>query len=163
MVVIVRTLAYVDTRAAKYWWLLLGLVLVLGGAYQAQAADLLEPVKNQEIKQVLRLRVGHSKVLRTPFIVSRISMADPEIADLILIAEKEIYVNALSPGVTNLSLWGKTRFTTATVTVEAFTALGFNVPGLRVRRLWTNVGMEDGQNFDIAGPLPLGFGPQAVE
>jgi pilus assembly protein CpaC len=109
----------VKTKAAKWGWLLLGFVLVLGGAHQAQAANLLERVKNQEIKQVLRLRVGHSKVLRTPFAITRISMADPEIADIILISEKEIYVNALSPGVTNLSIWGKNRFTTATVTVEA--------------------------------------------
>ena len=107
------------TKAAKWGWLLLGLVLVLGGAHQAQAADLLERVKNQEIKQVLRLRVGHSKVLRTPFAITRISMADPEIADIILISDKEIYVNALAPGVTNLSIWGKSRFTTTTVTVEA--------------------------------------------
>jgi pilus assembly protein CpaC len=109
----------VKTKAAKWGWLLLGLVLVLGGAHQTQAADLLERVKNQEIKQVLRLRVGHSKVLRTPFAITRISMADPEIADIILISEKEIYVNALAPGVTNLSIWGKSRFTTTTVTVEA--------------------------------------------
>jgi pilus assembly protein CpaC len=109
----------VKTKAAKWGWLLLGFVLVLGGAHQTQAADLLERVKNQEIKQVLRLRVGHSKVLRTPFAITRISMADPEIADIILISEKEIYINALSPGVTNLSIWGKNRFTTATVTVEA--------------------------------------------
>ena len=93
--------------------LLLGMTLVLGGAFQAQAADLLERVNDQEIKQVLRLRVGHSKVLRTPFAITRISMADPEIADIILISEKEVYVNAQAPGVTNLSLWGKNRFTTA--------------------------------------------------
>jgi pilus assembly protein CpaC len=93
--------------------LLLGVALVLGLAAPAPAADLLERVKDQEIKQVLRLRVGHSKVLRTPFPITRISMADPEIADIILISEREIYVNAQSPGVTNLSIWGKSRFSTA--------------------------------------------------
>ncbi len=107
------------TKAAWLAWLLLGLALVLGGALPAQAADLLERMKDQEIKQVLRLRVGHSKVLRTPFPITRISMADPDIADIILISEKEVYVNAQAPGVTNLSIWGKSRFTTATVTVEA--------------------------------------------
>jgi pilus assembly protein CpaC len=50
-------------------------------------------------------------------------VADPEIADIILISEKEVYVNGLAPGVTNLSLWGKNRFTTATVTVEADVSL----------------------------------------
>ncbi len=89
----------------------------------AWGADLLERVKNQEIAQVLRLRVGHSKVLRTAFPITRISVADPEIADIILISEKEVYVNGLAPGVTNLSLWGKSRFTTATVTVEADVSL----------------------------------------
>ncbi|MDP1761797.1 MAG: pilus assembly protein N-terminal domain-containing protein, partial [Deltaproteobacteria bacterium] len=85
----------------------------------APAADLLDRVKNQEINQVLRLKVGRSKVLRTPFALTRISVADPDIADLILISEREIYINALAPGATNISMWGKSRFTSATVTVEA--------------------------------------------
>jgi pilus assembly protein CpaC len=86
----------------------------------AQAADLLDRVRNQEINQVLRLKVGRSKVLKTPFALTRISVADPDIADLILINEREIYINALAPGATNISMWGKSgRFTSATVTVEA--------------------------------------------
>jgi pilus assembly protein CpaC len=121
--VLVKVKEYSRVPAAKLWWLLLGLALVLGGAFPARATDLLERVKDQEIKQVLRLRVGHSKVLRTPFPITRISMADPEIADIILISDKEIYVNAQSPGVTNLSIWGKNRFSTATVTVEADVSL----------------------------------------
>jgi len=120
---VVRTLEFSQVKAAGWGWLLLGVALVLGLAAPAPAADLLERVKDQEIKQVLRLRVGHSKVLRTPFPITRISMADPEIADIILISEREIYVNAQSPGVTNLSIWGKNRFSTATVTVEADVSL----------------------------------------
>ena len=112
------------TRATRWGSWLLSLV-VLGGLMGSSAwgADLLERVKNQEITQVLRLRVGHSKVLRTAFPITRISVADPEIADIILISEKEVYVNGLAPGVTNLSLWGKSRFTTATVMVEADVSL----------------------------------------
>ena len=109
------------SEAARWFWLLgLGIILAsLAMGEKARAANLLDKVKNQEITQVLRLQVGHSKVLRTPFAITRISVADPEIADIILISDKEIYVNALAPGVTNLSLWGKGRFTAATVTVEA--------------------------------------------
>lgn len=109
------------TRATSWgWWLLtLGMVLWCLPGGSAQGAELLERMKHQEIAQVLRLRVGQSKVLRTAFAITRISVADPEIADIILISEKEIYVNGLAPGVTNMSLWGKGRFTTATVTVEA--------------------------------------------
>ena len=113
----VRTSKNLRIRSRWVWWLALGLVLV--GGSSAGAVELLDRVKNQEIAQVLRLRVGHSKVLRTGFAITRVSVADPDIADIILISEKEIYVNALAPGATSLSLWGKSRFTTATVTVEA--------------------------------------------
>jgi pilus assembly protein CpaC len=98
------------------WW---GIILVFLGAVPAPGADLLDRVRNQEINQVLRLKVGRSKVLRTPFALTRISVADPDIADIILISEREIYINAMAPGATNISMWGKSRFTSATVTVEA--------------------------------------------
>ena len=105
------------------WLLTLGAVLWAMGGSSATGANLLDRMKDQEITQVLRLRVGHSKVLQSPFAITRISVADPEIADIILISEKEIYVNALAPGVTNLSLWGASRFSTAMVVVEADVSL----------------------------------------
>lgn len=111
--------AVVKKPARRWMWLWWGIILVLLGAVPAQAVDLLDRVKNQEINQVLRLKVGRSKVLRTPFALTRISVADPDIADLILITDREIYINALAPGATNISMWGKSRFTSATVTVEA--------------------------------------------
>jgi pilus assembly protein CpaC len=111
--------AVVKKTARQWMWLWWGIILVLLAAVPAQAVDLLDRVRNQEINQVLRLKVGRSKVLRTPFALTRISVADPDIADLILISEREIYINALAPGATNISMWGKSRFTSATVTVEA--------------------------------------------
>jgi pilus assembly protein CpaC len=110
----------VKTRATRWggWLLTLGVIWGLLAA-SASGADLLERVKHQEIVQSLRLRVGQSKVLRTPFPITRISVADPEVADIVLISEREVYVNGLAPGVTNLSIWGKSRFTSAMVTVEA--------------------------------------------
>jgi Flp pilus assembly secretin CpaC len=67
-----------------------------------QAANLMDRVQNQEINQVLRLKVGRSKVLRTQFPLTRIAVADPDIADLILISEREIYINALAPPANNI-------------------------------------------------------------
>ncbi len=108
------------TMAARWVWLLSLSVLLWGlGASSAAGANLTERMKSQEITQVLHLQVGQSKVLRTAYPITRISVADPEIADIILISEKELYVNGLHSGVTNLSIWGKGRFTSATVTVEA--------------------------------------------
>ncbi|MGB9292765.1 MAG: type II and III secretion system protein family protein [Desulfobaccales bacterium] len=106
--------------AARWVWLLSLSALLWGlGASSAAGANLTERMKSQEITQVLHLQVGQSKVLRTAYPITRISVADPEIADIILISEKELYVNGLHSGVTNLSIWGKGRFTSATVTVEA--------------------------------------------
>ncbi len=103
-------------RLKWLWWtIIFGCLAVT----PAPAATLLDQVKNQEINQIVRLKVGHSKVLRTPFNLTRISVADPDVADLILISDREIYVNGLAPGVTNISMWGRSRFTSASVTVEA--------------------------------------------
>jgi len=66
----------------------------------------------------LRLRVGSSKVIKTPFPITRVSVANPDTADVVVISEREIYVNGMAPGVTNITLWGKNRFTAAQVTVE---------------------------------------------
>ncbi len=97
---------------------LLAAALVAGpGGDSAQGAQL--SIKDQELTQTLKLKAGQSKVLRTPFTITRVSVADPEVADIILTSPREIYINGLSPGVTNLSLWGAGRFTSARVTVEA--------------------------------------------
>jgi pilus assembly protein CpaC len=108
-----------EKRTRSLWWLWWLIILGFLGAVPAPAATLLERVKNQAINQVVRLKVGHSKVFKTHFSLKRISVADPEIADIILISEREVYVNGLAPGVTNISMWGTSRFTSASVMVEA--------------------------------------------
>ena len=87
------------TMAARWVWLLSLSVLLWGlGASSAAGANLTERMKSQEITQVLHLQVGQFKVLRTAYPITRISVADPEIADIILISEKELYVNGLHSG-----------------------------------------------------------------
>lgn len=110
-----------QTAAARLMGgVLLGMLSCLwAGGGPAWSADLLPQVRDQEIKQVLRLRVGGSKVIKTPFAVTRVSVANPEIADIVLISDREIYINGLGIGVTNLTLWGRTRFTSTNIIVEA--------------------------------------------
>jgi pilus assembly protein CpaC len=98
---------------------LLSLVLLVPLTTSAWGADPLGAVRDQEITQTLRLKAGQSKVLRLPFAITRISVANPEVADIILTSPQEVYVNGLAPGTTNLSVWGRGRFTSARVTVEA--------------------------------------------
>jgi pilus assembly protein CpaC len=98
---------------------LLVLALLVPGATTAWAANPLGNIRDQEITQTLRLKAGQSKVLRLPFAITRISVANPEVADIILTSPQEVYVNGLAPGTTNLSVWGRGRFSSARVTVEA--------------------------------------------
>ena len=107
--------------------LLVGIAIswLVGG--QGWGADLLTQLQAQQIPQVMRLKVGQSRVFRPPFDLTRISVANPEVVDIALISEptrkkgKEqilVYIMGLGTGVTNLSLWGRGRFITATVKVE---------------------------------------------
>jgi pilus assembly protein CpaC len=95
------------------------LALIVPLTTSAWGADPLGAIREQEIIQTLRLKTGQSKVLRMPFAITRISVANPEVADIILTSPQEVYVNGLSPGITNLSVWGRGRFTSAKVSVEA--------------------------------------------
>jgi pilus assembly protein CpaC len=97
----------------------LALVFLCLLSMSVKAADPLGTIRDQEITQTLKLKAGQSKVLRLPFAITRISVANPEVADIILTSPQEVYVNGLAPGTTNLSVWGRNRFTSARVSVEA--------------------------------------------
>lgn len=66
------------------------------------------PVGAQEsdaVVQPLSLSVGRAHPLRTQVNVTRVSIAVPEIADVIVISEQEILINAFKPGETDAILW----------------------------------------------------------
>src|SRR5574339_530062 len=63
-------------------------------------------VKMPEPKQV-SLVVGKSTVLDMPAVIKRASLADPQIADAIVLSPRQIYVTGKGYGTTNLTLWGK--------------------------------------------------------
>ena len=63
-------------------------------------------VKMPEPQQV-SLVVGKSTVLDMPMIIKRASLADPQVADAIVLSPRQIYVTGKGYGTTNLTLWGK--------------------------------------------------------
>ena len=63
-------------------------------------------VKTPEPKQV-SLVVGKSTVLDMPTVIKRASLADPQVADAIVLSPRQIYVTGKGYGTTNLTLWGK--------------------------------------------------------
>lgn len=63
-------------------------------------------VRTPEAQQV-SLVVGKSTVVDTPIAIKRASLADPQVADAIVLTPRQIYVTGKGYGVTNLTLWGK--------------------------------------------------------
>ena len=57
--------------------------------------------------QALDLVLGKSTVVDVPVAIKRASLADPAIADAIVLSPKQIYVTGKGYGSTNLTLWGK--------------------------------------------------------
>ena len=68
------------------------------------AADSTFELETFEAKK-LELVSGKSKILRSSLPIKRISLADPEIADFLLLSANEIYIKGKSAGTTNLTLW----------------------------------------------------------
>jgi len=89
-----------------------GLVLVIGwvmGPVGAMAANpgMIHSVNPVREAQQMNLVVGKSTVVDMPVAIKRASLADPQIADAIVLSPKQIYVTGKSYGSTNLTLWGK--------------------------------------------------------
>jgi pilus assembly protein CpaC len=57
--------------------------------------------------QQVSLTVGKSTVVDMQVAIKRASLADPQIADAIVLSPKQIYVTGKGYGTTNLTLWGK--------------------------------------------------------
>jgi pilus assembly protein CpaC len=78
-------------------------ILVLGFSAISRAADSVLPEIEQPKK--LQVVVGKSIILKSPKTVKRVSIADPDIAAIILLPPNEIYITGKASGITNLILW----------------------------------------------------------
>ena len=67
----------------------------------AQIKPITRPVKG------LQVMVGKSVILKSSVPVKQVSMADPKVADYFNISPHQIYILGKAPGITNLTLWGK--------------------------------------------------------
>ena len=83
-----------------------GVLLGPGGAIAASEGVALPLNPIREAQQV-SLVVGKSTVLDMAVAIKRASLADPLIADAIVLSPKQIYVTGKGYGSTNLTLWGK--------------------------------------------------------
>lgn len=73
----------------------------------AAGQSMVKRVNNGPESQQVSLVVGKSSVIDMPVAIKRASLADPQIADAIVLSPKQIYVTGKGYGTTNLTLWGK--------------------------------------------------------
>ncbi len=82
--------------------------LVLGGAMVGPVPVMAATDGNAQMQaQQMNLVVGKSTVVDVPVAIKRASLADPQVADAIVLSPKQIYVTGKGYGSTNLTLWGK--------------------------------------------------------
>jgi len=65
------------------------------------------PTLHTKEAQQLQLVLGKSTIVDVPVPIKRASLANPEIADAIVLSPKQIYLTGKGYGTTNLTLWGK--------------------------------------------------------
>jgi pilus assembly protein CpaC len=78
--------------------LLLLLLIAVAGAQPAQPAQETE-------RSTVELKAGGSELVRTAHSFSRISIADPEVADVVVLSPRELYIYGKQVGYTSLILW----------------------------------------------------------
>ena len=84
-----------------------GLLLLVLLPITAKATDDNHHLVKMPEPQQVSLVVGKSTVLDMPMVIKRASLADPQIADAIVLSPRQIYVTGKGYGTTNLTLWGK--------------------------------------------------------
>ena len=83
-----------------------GVILIVGALLPACVAwAAASPTVDAQTAKKISLQVGKSVVLKSEEPVKRISIADPEVADFVLISPNEIYLTGKGAGVTNMTLW----------------------------------------------------------
>src|SRR5688572_8770253 len=89
------------------------LILIVGfsvglstmGLSYAQEAPI-GAVEQREI-QKLELTAGKSRVLDLPVAIKRASLANPDVADTVVLSPTQIYLTGKTSGVTSLTLWNE--------------------------------------------------------
>lgn len=96
-------------QARHYGRLAVALVIsgVILGADAVAANDGVHFVAKTPQAQQINLVVGKSTVVEMTVAIKRASLADPQVADAIVLSPKQIYVTGKGYGSTNLTLWGR--------------------------------------------------------
>lgn len=99
-----------STHSNKWYHAVITAIIALTIAAASPAAGAADSVITGPVTpQPLQMISGKSTILKSTLPVKRVSIADPEVADFILLSPNEIYVTAKKAGTTNLTLWQNGR------------------------------------------------------
>ena len=106
---------------------LLALVLLLGASEMTMAQVAGDnAVRSPNLAAELEVPLYKSRILSLGSPISRISVGNPDIADLLLLRSSELYVLGKDLGTTNVLLWDSEDRLVATVSVEIVRDLDAN-------------------------------------
>lgn len=89
-------------NAKRSGWL--GLILLLAFSLSLSAGQ--QPAAGSSLPQTLHLLVNRSLVITSPVRITRISVANPNIAEAIVISPYQVLINGKTPGAVTMILWG---------------------------------------------------------
>ena len=87
--------------------MILGLILGIAATTVSYAQDPATGNVEQRDIQKLEVTSGKSKVLDLPVAIKRASLANPEVADTVVLSPTQLYLTGKTTGVTNLTLWNE--------------------------------------------------------
>lgn len=87
--------------------MILGLILGIASTTASYAQDPAIGTVEQRDIQKLELISGKSKVLDLPVAIKRASLANPEVADTVVLSPTQLYLTGKMTGITNLTLWNE--------------------------------------------------------
>ncbi|WHZ17306.1 MAG: hypothetical protein OJF52_004158 [Nitrospira sp.] len=108
---------------------IVGLVFIGPVAADAGPDTLTYTAKHTNEVQQMKIAVGKSVIVDVPVPIKRASLANPDIADAIVLSPRQIYVTGKGFGMTNLTLWGKDEQVMSVFDVE----VGMDVTTLKTR------------------------------
>ena len=94
-----------------FWWKAIGcaICLIVLENPIVSAEGLTHQAVHTNAPQIIEVGIGSSIIIDSPVPFTRTSVANPEVADTIVLSPKQIYLTGKAVGVTTLTLWGKDK------------------------------------------------------
>ena len=87
--------------------MILGLILGIASTTASYAQDPATGTVEQRDIPKLELTSGKSRILDLPVAIKRASLANPEVADTVVLSPTQLYLTGKTTGITNLTLWNE--------------------------------------------------------